>query len=83
MNKLVRIIIDENAPPGVYLIGGVRIIDAGAFQDDGYVGRELRTTEVRCHGRIEYDRMRAAVETTDGLEFVPAPIRITNVSKPD
>jgi len=67
-SRLVRIIIDpEKAAPGEYVIGGVRIVEAG---DDAALGRELRTKEVRVHSETEASSLRALIAENDELELV-------------
>lgn len=63
--KLIRGIVVDSVPPGKFEVGGVRIVDG----DDETLGRELRTTEVRCHSSEELHRLCAMVEATDGMEM--------------
>lgn len=65
MAEIVRIIADATVPPGMFSLGGVRVVDV----DDAALGRELRTVEVRCHGVEEADRMRALVDADPALEL--------------
>ena len=66
MSRLVRIVLDERVPAGRVELGGVRIVEV---DDDAALGRELRTSEVRCHDRAAALRLAGIVATTVGLEL--------------
>jgi hypothetical protein len=68
MSKLVRVIMDPSVNPGLFLIGGTRVLGLDDMSDER-IGRELRTVQVRCHGKDDAAHLRSIVESTDGLEL--------------
>lgn len=62
--KLIRIVEDKLVAPGVYVVGGVRVVDAYSDED---LGRELRTIEIRVHGDQEAHKVREIIEESDHL----------------
>jgi hypothetical protein len=68
VKRLVHIVIDpEKVAQGSYAVGGVKILDGTATDED--IGRGLRTTVVRVHDEDGAEEIRQIVALDDNLEL--------------